>query len=528
MDPPFGQGAPTRRDTAYYHYMANVSSLALEKDGRAWATCQDSENTYDGYDTPNFFMGPSLYDGDEGVTLVKAAGGACSGDRSLDPEDVCFLTHTDMLHETPLCTGITHDPETASPHGHVYWAVGARFPPDDPRYDGETQTLVRYDFEKPHGPGSLDHALANIRRHHDVMLKRVEGVPSHLVLDDESALGGARVLYVADTGNGRVLAVDPDGSRFERQARKDVGGEFSLFTAAEISYEYTVFGCTPLTEFAAGLDKPSGLAVSRHHVFVGEHDTGLIKVFDKGTGELRQTFDTGHPGLQGLELSEAGELWYVHGGGFTEGRVSRAAVKAACPEAALPAGPAAPPAYPPRQCGPPETTELGLSIEHVNHDCGYGNVTDMCLGEQYGSSREVCVGQGPDSFNLDMLLMTGFRCHECLPDPCMNGGQCRNLWSKGYECECPEGLSGPNCNAGMSPRPSPSPSRSWSTSPGMGQARARARNLGAPPLRRGPTVATGTPPPRARAPPASPRQRAPSSSPPSSPGSRPRTSHCWK
>ena len=190
---------------------------------------------------------------------------------------------------------------------------------------------------------------------------------------------------------------------------------------------------------------------------MGEHDTGLIKVFDKGTGELRQTFDTGHPGLQGLELSEAGELWYVHGGGFTEGRVSRAAVKAACPEAALPAGPAAPPAYPPRQCGPPETTELGLSIEHVNHDCGYGNVTDMCLGEQYGSSREVCVGQGPDSFNLDMLLMTGFRCHECLPDPCMNGGQCRNLWSKGYECECPEGLSGPNCNAGDVPAPEPEP-----------------------------------------------------------------------
>merc|ERR1719313_2040271 len=75
----------------------------------------------------------------------------------------------------------------------------------------------------PSAPDAIptDFAFANIRRHHDVMLKRVEGVPSHLVLDDESALGGARVLYVADTGNGRVLAVDPDGSRFERQARKD-------------------------------------------------------------------------------------------------------------------------------------------------------------------------------------------------------------------------------------------------------------------------------------------------------------------
>ena len=38
-------------------------------------------------------------------------------------------------------------------------------------------TLSRFYFQEPHGPGSLDHSRASIRRFPEVNLSRVEGVP---------------------------------------------------------------------------------------------------------------------------------------------------------------------------------------------------------------------------------------------------------------------------------------------------------------------------------------------------------------
>ena len=76
-----------------------------------------------------------------------------------DNGDSCFLIHTDMLHEAPLCMGIAHDsaaisrgPEGGTEYRNVYWA-----------FDGGHRQLVRFDFESDHGPGSMDHSLANVR-----------------------------------------------------------------------------------------------------------------------------------------------------------------------------------------------------------------------------------------------------------------------------------------------------------------------------------------------------------------------------
>jgi hypothetical protein len=58
-----------------------------------------------------------------------------------------------MLHEAPSCIGIVHDPETETSYGSVFWQI-----------DGWNEELVRFDFQKPHGPGSMEHAVAAVRR----------------------------------------------------------------------------------------------------------------------------------------------------------------------------------------------------------------------------------------------------------------------------------------------------------------------------------------------------------------------------
>ena len=103
-----------------------------------------------------------------------------------------------MLHATPLCMGIAHDGESRTSHGNVFWP-----------FDGYNNTLVRYDFEKPHGPKSLDHDLANVRRYDEVQLKRVPNVPSHIVVDSAT-----RAVYIADTGNNRIIVLNADSGRF--------------------------------------------------------------------------------------------------------------------------------------------------------------------------------------------------------------------------------------------------------------------------------------------------------------------------
>jgi hypothetical protein len=55
--------------------------------------------------------------------------------------------------------------------------------------------------------------------------------------------------------------------------------------------------------------------------------------------------------------------------------------------------------------------------------------------------------------NLDLLVMAGYWCHPCLPNPCMNNGACEHRVPKeggikqtgGFKCKCLDGYSGPSC-----------------------------------------------------------------------------------
>ena len=300
--------AATRRDRAPYHYMERISSLAFDSRGY-FATCQESENSYDGMMIPNWFMGPTLFHSEPTELINQLGEPGCD---TTDPDRTCFFTHWDMLHESPLCMGITHDPETETPFGNVYWA-----------FDGLNSSLIRFDFQEPHGPGSLDHSIAAIRRYPEIELTRVPGVPGHLMMDPTE-----RVLYIADTGGGRILRMDPDSGHFIRTAKR----EFPIYSSTAETFEYSIYGCSDWEVFADGLDEPSGLHISEGFIYVTEHGNGKITAFDRVTGEQVDQYQTDAEKLLGIEVDGEGNIWFVDG---ARNEVSKLVVDQECEDGSV-------------------------------------------------------------------------------------------------------------------------------------------------------------------------------------------------
>ena len=445
-------GLAHRFDRAHYHYMDKMAALSFKSDGSV-VTCQESENTYDGMKKANRFMGPSLYDTIPKVGNVKtggwpegrdvfvdAGGDKCDPNGSSDGSTnnpTCFMTHVDMLHASPNCVGIAHDPEPDTPFGNVFWV-----------FDGLNDTLIRYDFEQPHGPGSLDHSLANVRRYPEIKLTRVPGVPGHMVVDPET-----RALFIADTGAGRILAVNADSGKYAAEARNDLGGNFTLWSSPLPSFEYTLFGCASYKTFATGIDQPSGLVLSGNVLYVGEHGTGKIIALHRTTGEKLGEYATGAKKLFGLAINPtSGDLWFVDGGVDdalfrldTSGKECASAV----PNGAAITWPASTVSETDENwCGiSTSVATLGLAVHSIEHDDGYLNMAP--LGPGYGITEE-CMACGPGCDN-DMLLMSGFLCHRCIPDNCRGGiyptsaGSCENIIGEGYRCKCDDGAYGDHC-----------------------------------------------------------------------------------
>jgi len=254
-----GQKATKLTEASTEHFMEEVSSLAFG--GELFATCHESRNTYNGWYNPDDFMGPTLWDPE----LFGRYGGS---------------THMDMLHQSPNCMGIAH------------WEDNAYFV-----FDGGRGELAYYDFKRDHGPGNEDHSDGVIRRYSDVGLKRVADVPGHIEASDG-------LLYIADTGNGRVLVVDPSTAAKSR----------NLSGANEWLAEYSEYAGATVEVFSKSVDQPSGIAVGGARVFVSDYETGEIVAYDHDGLELDR-IDTGAVGIMGLELGPDGHLWFVDGEG---------------------------------------------------------------------------------------------------------------------------------------------------------------------------------------------------------------------
>lgn len=256
-----------KEDGNAWHFMRRPTAMAWG-DSLLFASCGEGlTDNYEDDDTP--YAGPVLWSSDPAIFGVE-------------PLPTQNGTHLDMLHETPYCMGLAHESENA------FWA-----------FNGLAGSLDRVDFHSPHGIGGEDHADGEVHRYVAGQLRREPEVPSHLAYDKARNL-----VYVADTGHGRVLSVDPSTS---------VAGD-DIVVYEQLQSSGSMDGASVKTLVPAGvLQKPSGLTLVGDLLYVTDNATSRIHELDT-SGNLLRTFDTGMPegSLAGITMGPDSTLYVAN------------------------------------------------------------------------------------------------------------------------------------------------------------------------------------------------------------------------
>eukprot|EP00462_Mataza_sp_D1_P018932 CAMPEP_0175131170 /NCGR_PEP_ID=MMETSP0087-20121206/6394_1 /TAXON_ID=136419 /ORGANISM="Unknown Unknown, Strain D1" /LENGTH=470 /DNA_ID=CAMNT_0016413431 /DNA_START=21 /DNA_END=1433 /DNA_ORIENTATION=- len=283
-----------KKDSLAYHYMSHVTSLAFNHNGTEFASCQDSTNRYDqpeAWDAAidhgfrknitdpeaekvegregNNNMGPSLWR-TASFALENQFGNHVW---RKDPNGTTLYgSHIDMLHQSPMCMGLVHS------EGRVYYAVDAGW--GNPLQYG---SLVKYDFGPDHGEGGSDHTKAVVTRVRGFALKRVPAVAQQIALHKTS---DGDVVFIADTGNGRVVKV-----RVWQGAQSAESPPLSIKNHQLTAYTYTDVPPQAVEAIGKGvLVSPSGVAVRAESstqellLFVSDFATSLVHVFFSASG----------------------------------------------------------------------------------------------------------------------------------------------------------------------------------------------------------------------------------------------------
>ena len=239
------------KDPAAAHFMASPPAFEFgavdETYGQTFGICGDGNNGGDN------FMGPALFSSELDVFATQ--------------NEVTGLgSHLDMLHSTTFCKGIAHV------DANRYFA-----------FNGKKGSIDLYDFADDHGPGFDDHSDGHIFRYVEGWVSGVDGVSSHLDYDPATKL-----LYIADTGNQRVLALDTTtGTQ---------GGSFGGLEEVETDK----------------VQSPSGVEVRGEVIFVSDSATSKFHAFNRSGEELRSlatNLDIGSIG--GFTFGPDNKLYFV-------------------------------------------------------------------------------------------------------------------------------------------------------------------------------------------------------------------------
>jgi hypothetical protein len=239
------------------------TSIAFGKNGN-FATCGEAR-------TGNFeneqadYMGPTLWSSDPNVFAIEPPGKNGS--------------HLDMLHETPFCMGIAFERD------RVYWT-----------FNGQRGALDRYNFNQPHEPGGEDHSDGEIQRWVEGEVARAPGIPSHMAYDATRAQ-----VYVADTGHGRVVALDAKSGT--------LGPEIAVLEPMA-SHRAVTGGILKEIVPPGVLEAPSGLELKNDVLFVTDNAKSRIYAFNP-EGVVIRTLDTGLPAgsLGGIAIGQGNRAY---------------------------------------------------------------------------------------------------------------------------------------------------------------------------------------------------------------------------
>lgn len=266
--------AQVLEDGNSWHFMRLVTALAFASDGTFATVGEDRTSNY--HDSPIDYTGPTLWSSDPDVFAVDFNRNG---------------SHLDMLHATPYGMGIAHQRD------HVFFA-----------FNGDLGAIDAYDFKEPHEPGGEDHSDGELYRYVEGQLAREEGVPSHMQF-----LQGGTTLLIADTGHGRVVALDTASGRLGERLQTPDEQLADPRRIDEAQLEVVVE--------AGVMQSPSGLVIGEDSFVVGDAATGTLHEF-AFDGTPGVTLETSFPpgALGGLELGPDGHLYVTR---LDDGRVLR-------------------------------------------------------------------------------------------------------------------------------------------------------------------------------------------------------------
>lgn len=234
---------PMPKGLAFGGRETTVVDAAGKKVEGTFATCPAKDEDY---------MGPTLWTSDLRIFAIAKPdreppfNGSNTGKEGPG-------SHLDMLHRTPTCTGIAWEGT-----GNVYWT-----------YSGKLAMFVKYDFALDHGIGNDDHSDGSEWRYAVKGMGYVPALPSHLEYD-----ATRKLVYMADTGNARVVAFDPASVTSSQKMTEAENADHLAVAMNMIGGELR-----DLIPASAGLKKPVGLAIRADKLYVSDNETSTIHRF---------------------------------------------------------------------------------------------------------------------------------------------------------------------------------------------------------------------------------------------------------